>query len=491
MLITRTSALAAAVVVGLLGPGLAPALAQDTAPAAGADAWKLPLNYTTPANPPAPDKSANGNVAFTQKQGCITSSGSQAIKDVPNGQTWLRLDQAHQYADGHGQTVAVIDTGVNPHNEFTGRLLGQQDYLNIAGLSQDCDGHGTEVAGIIGADTTGMDVGFQGVAPKANILPIRQSSSVITVKGPTDQSDRPAGNANTLAYAILTAVAKNATVINISLAACLAPGMGPGDQAAQKALQNAIHYAVHDKNVVVVAAAGNQPQQQGGCTTQNDNPDPNRPKWIESPAWFSDDVLSVAAIATDSANHETPGAPASFTMWGPWVSVAGPGTGIISLDPGSRTGLANQEIVSGKAQSLQGTSFAAPYVAGLAALVKQKFQDEGVNLTAQQVMRRIEMTAQHPGTPSGRNNQVGYGMIDPVAALTAVIPGEPNSPATAAGRQLPSDVGVADVKSLSPMMYAMYGTLIGVALLLITLFVVHATNRARRNHKPAPQRLRM
>src|SRR5882757_6178402 len=422
MLITRTSALAAAVVVGLLGPGLAPALALDTNPAA--DAWAPPpLNYTgTPAGGPA-DKgtgAAAGSV-FTLKQGCITSNGSQAIKDVPNGQTWLRLNEAHQYADGAGQTVAVIDTGVNPHSAFGTRILPEQDYLNgIAGVgSQDCDGHGTEVAGIIGADTTGMDVGFQGVAPKANILPIRQSSSVITVKTPTDQTERLAGNSVTLAYAILTAVGKGATVINMSLSACLTPNMGASDQNSQKFLQNAIHYAVQEKGVVLVAAAGNQPQQQGGCTTQNDNPDPNKPKWIESPAWFSDDVLSVAAIATDSANNETPGAPASFTMWGPWVSVAGPGTGIISLDPASKTGLANQEIVGGKPQTIQGTSFAAPYVAGLAALVRQKYP----KLDAHQVMHRIEMTAQHPGTPSGRNNQVGYGMIDPVAALTAVIPG--------------------------------------------------------------------
>jgi membrane-anchored mycosin MYCP len=261
--------------------------------------------------------------------------------------------------------------------------------------------------------------------------------------------------------------------------------MSGADQQSQKILQQAIHYAVADKKVVLVAAAGNL-SQGPGCTTQNDAPDPNRPKWIESPAWFAEDVLSVAAIATDN-NGQAAGAPANFTMWGPWVSVAGPGTGIISLDPGSRTGLVNQEIVGGKPQPLQGTSFAAPYVAGLAALVKQQFP----NLNAYQVMHRIEMTAQHPGTPSGRNNQVGYGMIDPVAALTAVVPGEPNSPATAKAVQIPSDVGVAEAKSLSPMMFAMYGTLIGVALLLITLFVVHATSRSRRNHRPAPQRLRM
>ncbi|HEY0494111.1 MAG TPA: type VII secretion-associated serine protease mycosin [Kutzneria sp.] len=493
MRITRTTALAATVLVALLGPGLAPALAQDTVPAAGDDAWAPPTVSGGPPGNVAPDKSVGNPTGanFTEQQQCISSTGGGAqLKDPPNGQTWLRLDEAHQYSQGATQTVAVIDTGVNGHDEFTGRLLPKVDYLNnIANVSKDdCDGHGTEVAGIIGADTTGMGVGFQGVAPKAHILPIRQTSPSIKVKSPLDQTDRGAGNSISLAYAILTAVEKHASVINLSLSACLTLNMNQADKNAQDQLHRAIHYAVHDKKVVIVAAAGNLEQNQPGCTTQNDNPDPNRPKWIESPAWFADDVMSVAAITTDSANKQTPGAPAPFTMWGPWVSVAGPGTGIITLDPGRGSGLANQETGSnGQAQTLQGTSFAAPYVAGLAALVRDRFP----SLDAYQVMRRIEMTAQHPGTPSGRNNQVGYGMIDPVAALTAVIPGEPGSPATAQAVQIKSDVGVAEVKSLSPMMWAMYGTLIGVALLLITLFIVHASSRARRNHRPAPQRLRM
>ncbi|HTI19364.1 MAG TPA: type VII secretion-associated serine protease mycosin [Kutzneria sp.] len=491
MRITRTTALAATVLVALLGPGLAPALAQDTVPAAGDDAWAPPTPTGGLPNNVTPDRSVGApqNATFSEQQLCISSSGGGAqLKDPPNGQTWLRLDEAHQYAQGRNQIVAVIDTGVNPHDEFRGRLLGEVDYLHgIQNVGKDdCDGHGTEVAGIIGADTTGMGVGFQGMAPKAQILPIRQSSPSIKVKSPTAQSEVPAGTPTSLAYAILTAVEKHATVINISLSACLTLKMGQGDKDAQNTLQKVVHYAVHDKKVVIVAAAGNL-EQQGGCNTQNDNPDPNRPKWIESPAWFADDVMSVAAITTDTANKQTPGAPAPFTMWGPWVSVAGPGTGIITLDPGRSSGLANQETGSNGPQPLQGTSFAAPYVAGLAALVREKFP----NLDALQVMHRIEMTAQHPGTPSGRNNQVGYGLIDPVAALTAVIPGEPGSPAKAQAQQLKSDVGVAEVKSLSPMMWAMYGTLIGVALLLITLFVVHAARRAQRNHRPAPQRLRM
>ena len=488
MRITRTTAFAAAVVVGLLGPGLAPAIALAQDGGGNAGAWAPPpLTYTGKPNNPAPDRGVVPGAKYTEDQQCITSTGgSGQVKEPPNGQTWLRLDEAHQYATGRNQTVAVIDTGVNAHQAFTNnRLLQEIDYLNgITNVAKnDCDGHGTEVAGIIGADTTGMGVGFQGMAPAAKILPIRQTSPSIKMTTPANPNGTGAGTSDTLAYAIMTAADHNATVINISLSACLVPAKG----LSQKLLQDAIHYAVDVKNVVIVAAAGNLEQGTPGCTTQHDRPDPNNPKWIESPAWFSDDVLSVAAIATDNANGQTPGAPASFTMWGPWVSVAGPGTGIITLDPGGNTGLANLETTgNGQTQTIQGTSFAAPYVAGLAALVREKFP----TLDAQQVMHRIEMTAQHPGTPSGRNNQVGYGMIDPVAALTAVVAGEPNSPATAKPTQIPSGVGVAQVQSLSPMMWAMYGTLIGVALLLITLFVVHATNRARRNHQSAQRRLR-
>src|SRR4051812_20388912 len=255
MRITRTTALAATVLVGLLGPGLAPALAQDTVPAAGSDAWAPPTVSGGPPSNPAPDKGlGNPGATFTEQQQCITSSGATAqLKDPPNGQTWLRLDEAHQYAQGRNQIVAVIDTGVNQHDEFTGRLLKQIDYLNnIANVGKDdCDGHGTEVAGIIGADTTGTGVGFQGMAPKAQILPIRQSSPSIKAKSPTAQSEVPAGTPTSLAYAILTAVEKHASVINVSLSACLTLNIGQGDKTAQDLLHRVVHYAVHDKHVVI------------------------------------------------------------------------------------------------------------------------------------------------------------------------------------------------------------------------------------------------
>jgi membrane-anchored mycosin MYCP len=485
MRITKTAALTATVLVGLLGSGPAPAVAQSS------QTGNLTLGIPPAvSNAPLPGAQTPNNTVgvppgskYQQSQACITSTaGGTQIQPVPAGQLWMRLDQAHQYATGKNQTVAVIDTGVNKHQYFQNRIDPQIDYLAGATTAPqlDCDGHGTEVAGIIAADTKG-NTGFTGVAPDANILPIRQSSHVIQFTPPNGQA-QDSGTSLSLAYAIMSAVQNNATVINMSLAACLVQGQ---DMSDQQTLRNVIHWAV-SKGVVIVAAAGNL-NQQPPCNVQNTNP--RSLVSVESPAWFADDVLSVAAIATtnDSGQRNfTAGAPAPFSIWGPWVSIAAPGTAITTLDPASN-GLANQEVVQGQQTPLQGTSYAAPYVAGLAALVKQKFP----KLDAYQVMHRIEMTAQHPAAPGGRNNQVGYGMIDPVAALTVVVPGEPNSPAMATGQQIRSDVRVTAGQNTSPMVIALLGTLAGVTLLLNTLFIVHATNRAKLRNAPAPSRLKI
>jgi membrane-anchored mycosin MYCP len=492
MIIRRTrkvAALTGAVLISVMGPGLAPALAQD-AQSGGIEAG-IPPAYDGGVPAPAGNvpPSSNLDPAHPQlklSQQCVVSFSKAQPKEFPKGQQWLRLDETHRYATGKGQTVAVIDTGVNAHNFLT-LSPASANYLDVAGANKtDCDGHGTEVAGIIAAHTPKEDIGFQGMAPEAQIMSIRQSSSVIkqTVNG----QDTGAGTPTTLAYAISWAAAHGASVINISLAACFLASESQTLRQDQKLLQAAIHAAAK-QGVVIVAAAGNLQQQGQPCGDQNSNLDPNAPKWIESPAWFADDVLSVAAVAVDDDPKQgfQAGQPATFSVWGPWVSVAAPGTMIISLNPGTSDTLANQTFENNQLQDIQGTSFSAPYVAGLAALIKQKFP----TLDAHQVMNRIKMTAQHPAAPGGRNNQVGYGMINPVAALTAVVPGEPGAPPIAKAEQIPSDLGDGAGTSLSPMMIALYGTGAGVALLIITLFVVHAVNTSRQRRSARPSRLRI
>lgn len=244
------------------------------------------------------------------------------------------------------------------------------------------------------------------MAPDARILSIRQSSTVFRRVGAERDTDglnaRGVGTLTTLAAAIRRAADHGATVVNISEVACVPPGSGD-----HPALGAAIDYAVRVHDVVIVAAAGNLDT----CRASNPAPDPARPgadPWenvdtVATPAWYDDLVLTVGSVGPD-------GAPSSFTLPGPWVDVAAPGTDIVSLDPRRPTGDALADTVNG--QPVQGTSFAAPYVAGTAALIRARHPE----LTAAEVMARIEDTAHAP--PAGWDPYVGHGVVDPVAAVS-------------------------------------------------------------------------
>lgn len=445
-------------------------------PAAPDDAWAPPAASNNPPNDPGvPDK------PYTQTTQCVqrdqTAAGQIQIRQRPWGQSYLQIDKAQQLVQtdtgsmGGGINVAVIDTGVTQH-EWLPNLRGGGDYVAPNNGLQDCDGHGTEVAGIIAAKTP-SDIGFKGVAPDASIVSIRQTSQDYSVQGQqtnTQAGDREqgdgAGDLTTLAQAVVHAAnfPTKISVINMSIDNCRPDGAPITAQERQ--LQAAIRYAVDVKDIVVVAAAGNT---SDNCP-QNAQPDPNRPQSIVSPPWFADDVLSVAAIQRD-------GTVAPFSMNGPWVSVAAPGTEITSLDPApsNTPQLANQVVEGGQAGPIQGTSFAAPYVAGLAVLVRAEFPQ----LTARQVVNRIEATAQHPGAPGGHDQYIGYGVIDPIAALTAVVPSEEGI-RTPPPQNLGSGLPPAANKDWTPTAVALAGTGGGLVVLLITLFVMHTIRRNRR-----------
>ena len=148
---------------------------------------------------------------------------------------------------------------------------------------------------------------------------------------------------------------------------------------------------------MIVSAAGNV-AEANNCK-QNDQALAEKPTTIVTPPWFSEDVLSVAAI------DET-GGLADFSMHGPWVSVAAPGTGIISLDPAEGSdGLANMMIDNGEAREIKGTSFAAPQVSGLAALLL----DDDPNLLPDAVRARLTRSCTRLGKVDG--NMQGAGLI--------------------------------------------------------------------------------
>ncbi|WP_229684035.1 type VII secretion-associated serine protease mycosin [Nocardia camponoti] len=336
-----------------------------------------------------------------------TSTRTTTSAATPPAQVFLGLDHAWQFSRGAGQTVAVIDTGVARHPRLP-NLAGGGDYVASSDGTEDCDAHGTVVAGIIGAQPSSGD-GFSGVAPDAQIIAIRQSSGNYRPKGTQVDPNDPkngggVGNTTSLAQAVRHAADMGATVINISEVACGSPTMN------DRTLGAAVQYAATVKDAVIVASAGNSDNK--ACTgNPGINPlDPGADPWSSlatavTPAWYDQYVLSVGSV---DAN----GAPSAFTVPGPWVGVAAPGEGIVSLDPNS-TGLATGTVgTNGEVQDIAGTSFAAPYVSGVAALVRARFPE----LSAAQVISRIQATTHN--TPEGWNPYGGFGTVDPFAALT-------------------------------------------------------------------------
>lgn len=295
------------------------------------------------------------------------------------GRPWslqrVLMDELWEQSTGKGVRVAVIDTGVDVKNpqltkavdagsgrNFLDRNLKDEngDKLERGKENGTTDrvGHGTKVAGIIAAREA-EGTGFTGLAPDATIIPIQQNDA------------EGHGTAESLAAAIRYAVNDvDADVINISQDTANAVEPTP-------LLEQAVNAALA-KEIVVVASAGND--GLGGNVKKT------------YPASY-DGVLAVAA---SDRNNER----AAFSQSGDFVGVAAPGVDMISTVPGGGHCADN------------GTSFSAPYVAGVAALIRAKHKD----WTQEQIVAQIEQTAER--SVAGHDRLVGWGVIDPVRALT-------------------------------------------------------------------------
>lgn len=378
------------------------------------------LAITPPTIDPTvpPPSGAPGPVAAMEQRGECVFSGVMPGSDVsatPAGQRQLDLSTAWQFSRGEGQTVAVIDTGIRPGPRL-GAVEPGGDYIGTTDGLTDCDGHGTLVAGIV-AGQPGDD-GFSGVAPAARLLGLRTASAAISprLSGDDPRTTRVITDITALSRAIVHAADLGARVITISTTTCL-----PADRNVdQSPLGAALRYAAVEKDVLIVAAAGDAGQTGsvgGGGEACESNPltDLSRPQdprnWagvtsLSVPSWWHPYVLSVASLATS-------GRPSGFTMAGPWVGVAAPGEDIVSVSNREDGGLANALPGNqGKPVPLSGTGYAAGYVAGVAALVRSRYPD----LNAMQVAHRIVATAHN--SARAPSDVVGAGLIDPVAALT-------------------------------------------------------------------------
>ncbi|MEU4565759.1 type VII secretion-associated serine protease mycosin [Micromonospora sp. NPDC023956] len=346
---------------------------------------------------------------------------TRPVTEAPWPQVRYAPDRLAPLATGAGTVVAVVDSGVDRrHPQLTGRVLDGTDYLDPGDDgSRDCAGHGTGVASLIAAAPR-AGVAFRGLAPEARILPVRVSEQQVV-------DGREAGrtvSAAVFARAIRWAVDRDADVLNLSVVL----------YADDPAVRAAVAYAL-DRDVVVVAAAGNL-HAEG---------DP-RPY----PAAYHG-VIGVGAI---SAN----GVRAEFSQVGGYVDVVAPGSDVVLAAPGRghRRG--------------EGTSYATPFVAATAALLRE-YRPE---LTAAQVTQRIVATAD---PAPGRGAGYGAGVLNPYRAVTGTGPGVVGTPRRAAAIpaervdpvRLARDARRADARDRALRVAAVTAALAGAAVLLAVI----------------------
>jgi serine protease len=293
-------------------------------------------------------------------------------------------------ARGKGVTIAIVDSGVDlGHPDLKAKLLSGKDLVRKAnGLSgpgcpgpQDENGHGTHVAGIAAA-VTGNRIGVAGTAPGARILPVR----VLDKDG--------AGEDTAINQGIRWAADHGAKVINLSLgpATPLVDNL-PGNSSAT---QNAVSYAFK-KGAVVVAAAGNESTPL-----------------CDYPAAAKDAVCVGATDRNRMASYYSnfPVSP------GPTVAVRAPGGSGDPLfcesdgDIWSTMWPKSADDCGGKFRgydTLAGTSMAAPFVSGVAALLA------GKGLRATQILQCLKTKSSNRGS---YDPVLGYGIVDANAAVT-------------------------------------------------------------------------
>lgn len=255
---------------------------------------------------------------------------------------------------GRGIKVAVIDTGIAKHPDLN--IKKGISFVPYTKSFEDDHGHGTHVAGVIGAGKNPQ--GLKGVAPDVELYAIK----VLDKEGQGYHSDVIKG--------IEWAVEQEIDIINLSV----------GGSEGSIFLEEALKKAYEDHNMLIVAAAGNNGHTLGKGNT------------VEYPAKYPS-VIAVAA--TDRFDQR-----ASFSAHGLEVELAAPGVRIQSTYLGNGYALLN------------GTSMAAPHVTAMLALLKQAQPSK----TNKELRMMIQNYTIDLGTP-GKDSLFGYGRINFPTAL--------------------------------------------------------------------------
>ncbi|MGI8658891.1 MAG: S8 family serine peptidase [Candidatus Limnocylindria bacterium] len=277
----------------------------------------------------------------------------------------MRVRDAWALSTGGSGVIAVLDTGVQAnHPDLVGRVLPGYDFVNTDTNAADDNGHGTWVAGIIGANAND-GYGVAGISWTDKILPVK----VMNSSGIGDTSDLTSG--------IVWAADNGATVINMSV----------GGFPSSKFVQDAVTYA-WNKGAVLIGAAGNNGIQQDFY-----------------PASFTN-VVSVSATQVDDEF-------AHWSSYGPKVDVSAPGASVQTTNC-TLTACPNRSW--GDHTYISGTSFSTPNVAGVVALIRARYPA----YTPSQVVSRLIGTVDDLGY-GGVDVRYGAGRVNAYRALGGTV----------------------------------------------------------------------
>jgi serine protease AprX len=294
--------------------------------------------------------------------------------------------------DGSGVRVAVIDSGIDSNLSIfkAGQVIAWKDFVGKGTSPYDDNRHGTAVASIIaGRQTSLRDVDgstlsdFTGVSPGVSLIVAKVSNSTDQIKDCQVVSD-----------AIHWAMDYHPDIINLSIWCGYTPN-------GQSVVDQAVDWA-YSQGALVVTIAGNNGGMSGTITAPGD----------------AADALTVGATnvyGTSIQPYSGVGPTADGRIKPDLVAPSG-------TDPATYPGMtavSNNGILY---YDWEGTSFAAPLVVGIAALLKQWNPD----LTAANLTSILEDSAHHLG-PSGQNDVYGYGLVDASAAFTKIVGASPES----------------------------------------------------------------
>jgi subtilisin family serine protease len=345
-----------------------------------------PSSCTSPT--PPPDCPAYERRAYPAQPDDPAAADQWALRRVSAPSAW-----AHPQSTGYGIQVAVIDSGIDlshPDLQCPGkvRLFPGSDVVGGDDIPEDQDGHGTAVASIVGACTANA-TDMAGVAPDAVLAPYR----VFT---------RTTGTIDDVLTAVRRAVDDGAHVVNLSLSTEVAGPLSPVNSFV-----DAADYA-HSRGAVLVAASGNDlalpPGGNGSLPLCGDPASVGKVLCVGATG-RDDNVADYSRGTVKLSEHQN--------------GMVAPGTEVLRLKLGG-----------GTETDGWGTSFAAPHVAGAAALVYDRLGGERSTANADAVIRALTSTADDLGLP-GFDPQYGWGMLDVAEAVASVTPpARPSEPAS-------------------------------------------------------------